>query len=318
MNENNKIYDLVIIGGGPAGLAAGIYAKRMAMETVLFEKISAGGQMVNAGDIENWPGTKKIAGHELSMNFYDHALSYGLQIESKEISKIEPGKDFHEVILDGGTCIKTYAVVIAAGGSPKKLGVLGENKYMGRGVSYCGYCDGFFFKGKEIAVVGGGDTALEESLYLSKLASCVYLIHRRDEFRGSKILRDKVMESEAITVILNTVLTNIEADDLSGAVNKVKLENVLTKVREELFVNGVFIFAGFAPDISLVPKGVEFSPDGYVVTDDRCETSIKGIFAAGDIRKKFARQIVTAAADGAVAALAASYYVDEKKKKTAN
>jgi thioredoxin reductase (NADPH) len=307
----NEIFDLVIVGGGPAGLTAGIYAMRAALKAVLIEKDIPGGQVAIPKGVENYPGFMDITGFDLSDKFLQHAKLYGLEIMRREVAAVEPGSDLHAVRLTDGQILKTRSVIIATGGKARKLNIAGEIENFGKGVSYCATCDGFFFKNKIVCVVGGGDTALEDALYLAKVAQHVYLIHRRDEFRGSRILQNRVMAEPKIEIILDTVVTEIRADQRE--VRSVAIRNKRGDERE-LQVDGVFIFAGFSPDNSLVPGGVEKDMAGYVLTDDKCETNIPGIFAAGDLRQKYANQIVIAASDGCIAALAAARYVEEKKE----
>lgn len=307
----DEIFDLIIVGGGPGGLTAGIYAMRAALKTVLIEKGLPGGQVAVSDEVENWPGTERITGAELSMKFAQHAQSYGLEILSKEVVAIEPGLEFHSVRLDDETVLKTHAVIMGTGGSPRMLNIPGEVECYGKGVSYCGVCDGFFFRNKTVVVVGGGDTATEEALYLSKLASHVYLVHRRDAFRASMILQQRVAAECKIEVLWNTVLTSIEAND--EGVCGVELQDTRTGEKRNLPTDGVFIFIGFDPKNQLVPAGTKMNADGYVITDEKRETNIPGIFAIGDLREKYAKQIVIAAADGSTAALAAAHYVDAKK-----
>jgi len=308
---DSSVYDLIIIGGGPGGLAAGIYAMRAALKTVLIEKGAHGGQMTMSDEVENYPGFEQISGMELSMKFAEHARSYGIEMISDEVEAIEPGLAHHEVRLAGGEVIRGYAVVLATGGSPRKLGIPGEDKYYGKGVSYCAVCDGFFFREKTVAVVGGGDTACEEALYLAKLARHVYLIHRRDELRASKILQKRVMDECKIEVLWNTLATEVLADE--QGVNAVAIEDARTGDSRQLDVEGAFIFIGFEPNNALVPAGVKMNADGYVMTNEKCETAIPGLFVIGDLREKYARQIVVSAADGATAALAAAHFVETKK-----
>jgi len=261
--------------------------------------------------VENYPGFEQISGMELSMKFAEHARSYGIEMISDEVEAIEPGLEHHEVRLAGGEVIRGYAVVLATGGSPRKLGIPGEDKYYGKGVSYCAVCDGFFFREKTVAVVGGGDTACEEALYLAKLARHVYLIHRRDELRASKILQKRVMDECKIEVLWNTLATEVLADE--QGVNAVAIEDARTGDSRQLDVEGAFIFIGFEPNNALVPAGVKMNADGYVMTNEKCETAIPGLFVIGDLREKYARQIVVSAADGATAALAAAHFVETKK-----
>ena len=307
----NELYDVIIVGGGPGGLSAGMYAKRAALKTVLFEKGLTGGQINLTESVENYPGFENISGFELSQKFLEHAKSYDLEISQEEVAAVEPGLKFHTVRLADGKIINSHAVILATGGSPRKLGVAGESEYYGKGVSYCATCDGFFFRGKDVVVVGGGDAALEEALYLAKITRRVSLAHRRDAFRASRILQQRISAEDKINVLWNTVITEIKADE--SGVNAVSLKNTQTGDSEELETDGVFIFIGFLPNNDLVPAGVTLDYNGYVITDEKCETSLPGIYAIGDLRQKFARQIVTAAADGCIAALAAALKVEMKK-----
>lgn len=307
----NEVFDLIIVGGGPAGLTAGIYAMRAALKTVLIEKGVPGGQVAITKGVENYPGFIDISGFELSDKFLQHAKWYDLNIMNKEAEAVEPGVEFHCVRLTSGEVLNAHAIIMAAGGKTRKLNVPGENENFGKGVSYCATCDGFFFRDKVVCVVGGGDTALEDSLYLSKIAKHVYLIHRRDEFRASKILQQRIAAEPKIETILNTVVTEIKSDE--HGVRAVALKNTRNGDEKELVVEGVFIFAGFSPNSSLVPIGVKTSTTGYVLTDEKCETNTAGIFAVGDLRQNYANQIVIAASDGCIAALAAARYVEAKK-----
>ncbi len=303
--------DLVIIGGGPGGLTAGIYAKRAALRTILVEKGAPGGQVNLSAEVENWPGNENINGAALSMAFSNHAAACGLEVVSDEVVKVFPGFKYHTIELASGETINCHAVIMGMGGNPRKLSIPGEDEYYGKGVSYCAVCDGFFFRGKRVVVVGGGDSAAEESLYLSKIAKKVYIAHRRDALRASMLLQQRVLNECKIEVLWNTVLTEIEADDegLSG----VRLSDTRTGAERQLEIDGVFVFIGFIPENSLVPSGVKINTDGYVITDEKCETAIPGIFAIGDLREKYARQIITAASDGCTAALAAAHYIETRK-----
>jgi len=308
---NTSFYDLVILGGGPAGLTAGIYAMRAALKTALVEKGLAGGQVANSDSVENYPGFEYITGFDLSQKFLNHAKSYELEVFQQEVVEIRPGLDHHSVRLSNGNFLDAHALILAMGGSPLKLGVPGEDKYYGKGVSYCATCDGFFFRNKTVVVVGGGDTAMEEALYLAKLCKQVYVVHRRDALRASRILQQRVFGECKIEVLWNTVVTEIKAND--DGVCAVDLSNTRTAETRQLPIDGVFIFIGFSPNNTLVPAGIAKDADGYVVTDEKCETRIPGIYVVGDLRQKYARQIVIAAADGCTAALAAAHYVEEKK-----
>ncbi len=307
----NEIYDLIIVGGGPAGLTAGMYAMRAALKTVLIERGVFGGQVAITKEVENYPGIMNIGGFELCEKFLQHAKSYDLDILEKEVSATEPGINYHSVRLADGTVLQAHAVILAAGGTAKKLNTPGELENFGKGVSYCATCDGFFFRGLTVAVVGGGDTALEDALYLAKITKKVYLIHRRDEFRGSRILQQRVFAEPLIEIIYNAVVTKINSD--TSGVKGISLKDTKTGVNRDLDTEGVFIFVGFSPNNQLVPAGIKMNTSGYVITDEKCETTIPGIFAVGDLRQKYANQIVLAAADGCTAALAAAHYVETRK-----
>jgi thioredoxin reductase (NADPH) len=309
----DTIHDLIIIGGGPGGLTAGIYAKRAALDTVLFEKGQAGGQIFNTEEVENYPGFQKVTGPELAQALEKHAQGYELTVERAEVAAVEPHLDAHAVHLEDGTVRRAHAVILATGGRPNQLKVPGEDEFYGRGVSYCATCDGFFFRNQIVAVVGGGDAAAEEALYLAKITEKVFLIHRRDQLRASRILQERVLKEPKIEVLWNRTVAEVKADQ--AGVNQLVLRDVASGELSDLSVTGLFIFVGFTPNNQLTPQGVKLSADGYVVTDDKCMTSIDGIFAVGDNREKFARQIVTAAADGCVAALAAAHYVENRKAR---
>jgi thioredoxin reductase (NADPH) len=308
---SETIYDVIIIGGGPAGLTSGVYTKRAALKTVLIEKGIPGGQVVNSDEVENYLGFEHIGGAELSMKFSQHAQSYGLEILSREVIEIVPGKDLHTVRLGSGDFLKAHALILASGGNPRKLNIPGEAEYYGKGVSYCAVCDGFFFRDKTVIVIGGGDTAAEEALYLAKITKQVYIAHRRDELRAGRILQQRIFDDCKIEMLWNTIPTAIKAKD--AGVCAVDLQDVKTGEQRELQIDGAFIFVGFEPNNALVPAGIKMSSEGYVVTNEKCETNIPGIYVVGDLREKYARQIITAAADGCIAALAAAHYVEAKK-----
>lgn len=306
-----ETYEVIIVGGGPAGLAAGIYAKRAAMKTVLFEKGLIGGQIAISKDVDNYPGVEGITGYDLAERLIHHARTYDLQVIQQAVYEITVGPDFHSVLLDNGRQLQTVALILAVGGTARKLGVPGEAEYLGTGVSYCGTCDGFFFRDKTVVIVGGGDTAAEEALYLSRLASKVYLVFRGKELRAVKMLQDRLMGESRIKVIWNSSITEIKGN--GKVVTAVSLENAETGETKELSTDGVFIFIGYSPNNQLIPPAVLMNEQGYVLTDEKCETSVPGIFAAGDLRQKFANQIVVAAADGCIAALGAAQYVEMQK-----
>ena len=311
--EIKESYEVIVIGGGPAGLTAGLYSKRAALRTVLFERGLLGGQVAISKDVENYPGLEGITGFDLTEKMVHQARSFGLEIVQQEVAEISAGPGVHAVRLANGDLLHTVVLILAVGGSVRKLGIPGEREYLGSGVSYCATCDGFFFRGKTVVVVGGGDTAVEEALYLSKLTKKVYLLYRGDTLRASKILQGRLMAETAIEVIWNTSITEIKGD--GSAVNAVSFRNTKTGLEGEFRADGVFIFIGYSPNNQLIPPGVRMNERGFVITDEKCETSVPGIFAVGDLRQKFANQIVVAAADGCIAALAAAHYVEEHKTR---
>ncbi len=306
-----ETYEVVIVGGGPAGLAAGLYSKRAGLNAVLIERGLLGGQIAISKDVENYPGVEGITGFDLAEKMVQHARTCGLQILSHEVAAVHAGPDLHSITLANGDVLRSVALILALGGTARKLGVPGEAEYLGSGVSYCGTCDGFFFRDKTVVVVGGGDTASEEALYLSRLAKKVYLVHRRNALRASKLLEKRVASEPGIEIIWNTVLREIKGN--GKTVEAVSWQNTESGKRGELPTEGVFIFVGYAPNNQLIPAGVRINEQGFVVTDEKCETTVPGIFAAGDLRQKFANQIVVAAADGCIGALAAARYVEIQK-----
>jgi thioredoxin reductase (NADPH) len=308
---NREYYDVIIVGGGPAGLSAAIYALRASMRTVLIEKASPGGQMTLTDEVENYPGIINVSGYDLSQKLFEHTKSYHLEILYREATALEPGLEWHTVKLDGDERLKSHAVILASGGLPRKLNIPGEDEFYGKGVSNCAVCDGYFFRNKTVVVVGGGDTAAEEALYLSKLTQKAYLVHRRDALRAGMILQQRLKADKKIEIIWDTVVTAIKGS--LGQVRAVDLQNTQTGETRELAADGIFIGIGFDPNNQLVPAGTKVNADGYVCTDDRCETNFSGIFAIGDLREKYGKQIVLSAADGCTAALAAAYHVEVKR-----
>ena len=299
--------DLIIIGGGPAGLTAGIYACRAALRTVLLEKLSPGGQVLVTDWVENYPGFPEgVAGYDLMDRMTAQAKRIGLDIQNGEVISISPagGREGLEVRLSGDQGLTSRALIIATGASPNQLGVPGEREFTGRGVSYCATCDGPFFRDQVVAVVGGGDSAVQEALFLSKIVKKVYLIHRRDELRAVKILQDKALAEPKIEPVWNSVVESINGKE---QVESVSIFNLKDNQRSVLPVQGVFIFVGIQPNTSFVRGLVETDERGFIVTDEWMRTSAKGVFAAGDCRAKPLRQISTAVGDGATAAFAAEH-----------
>jgi thioredoxin reductase (NADPH) len=287
------MYDTVIVGSGPAGFTAAIYAKRAGLATLLIENTPVGGGQIATTDrVDNYPGLPGINGMELGMKFREHAEELGCEFRDGQVVRVEPDK----VTLDDGTTIDTKTVVLALGADHRQLGVPGENEFRGKGVSYCATCDGAFFRKKDVAVVGGGDVALDDAIYLSRFASRVYLIHRRDEFRGAQSLVDEASSKENVTFVMDTVVNQVDGENM---VTGVETENKKTGEKSTIPVNGVFMAVGTQPNTA----GIEGLPDtdekGYVIAGEDCVTSIPGIFAAGDLRTKQLRQVITAAADGA-------------------
>lgn len=302
--------ELVIIGGGPAGLSAGIYASRAEVETVLLERGVPGGLVMSTHFIENYPGFGEgIGGPELMIEMDKQARRFGLEILSKSVDCIG--------VTDKGIIVKTSsgdinagAVIIATGVSHQLLGVRGETQFTGRGVSYCATCDGAFFRGKTVAVVGGGDAAVEEANFLTRFADKVYIIHRRDELRATKIVQKKAFENPKIDFVWSSVVEEIQGTD---TVNTLIVKNVRSNERKPLSVEGAFIYVGNKPNSDLVKDIVNLDQNGFIITDENMMTSCKGIYAAGDVRHKLLRQVVTAVADGAIAAVAAGKYLEERK-----
>lgn len=312
--SDKKIYDIAVIGGGAGGITATIYAMRAMMDTVVFEGGLMGGTIMNSNIVENWPGQVSTTGPELGMTWVNHVDHYKPAMVANKVTDILPDEDeYHTIITDDKQEYYAHAVILATGGSPKFLNVPGEFPYVGKGVSFCGTCDGFFFRGKVVTVIGGGDTACEEALYLAKMASKVYMVHRRDELRASRILQKHVLENPSIEMIWDTVVEEIQGDDVE--VKSLKLNNLKTRETRILETDGVFIFVGFSPNNSIVPGGIEMTREGYVMTDYKCETAIPGIFAIGDLKHNFARQLIIAAGDGSTAALAATAYVENLKSQ---
>ncbi len=309
------ILDCAIIGGGPAGLTAGLYTTRGGLENVvMFEKGMPGGQITQSSEIENYPGvTGDITGMDLMMPWPEQCQKFGLKHDMAEVSRISKEGDVFTITKSDGTTIQAHSAIVCTGSSPRRAGFKGEDEFYGKGVSTCATCDGFFYKGKEVAVIGGGDTALEEALYLAKICSKVYLIHRRDTFRAAPNTVKRVKENEKIELVLNSAPQEVYGD--ASGVNGIKVKNKENELRD-IQVPGVFIFVGNnVNNQTLIQEDGSFLCDvnkqGQVIVDLRMKTSISGLFAAGDIRIEAPKQVISAAGDGAVAGISAISYVDE-------
>ncbi len=302
-------FDTVILGGGPAGLAAAIYAARGAVSTAIVDLNMLGGQPSNYLELENYPGFQVIGGFDLMEKFEEHADKFGVhKFPMQEIQQVDLKA---KTIITGEYEFRAGTIIIATGAQPMKLNVPGEKEFVGRGVSYCAVCDGAFYKNKVVAVVGGGNAAVEEAMYLTKFADKVYVIHRRDELRADKIVQERAFKNEKIEFIWNSVVKEIKGDNL---VNTVVLENVKTKEISNLAVNGVFPYIGMAPNVELFTGQLEQDSRGFIVTDETMATSVEGVFAIGDVRTTPLRQVITAAADGAVGAVYAVKYLETHKE----
>ncbi len=304
--------ELVIIGAGPAGMSAAIYGKRAGLDVLVLERGATGGQINNTDEIENYPGIAHASGSELGEMFKTHALKFDTEIRRVDSSKVELRDDKKIIITKKGKDIneiEAEAIIIATGAHFKRLGCEGEAEHIGQGVSFCAVCDGAFFEDYEIAVVGGGNTAVEEANYLTKFASKVYIIHRRDEFRADRSAIAQTLANPKIEPVYNSVVEKIEGN---GMVENIVIKNVKTGEKSNLDVAGVFMFVGQEPDDDCVRGLVKAEKGGWIITNDKMETSIEGIFAAGDVRSKYLRQVITAASDGAIAAMAASSYINEQ------
>jgi thioredoxin reductase (NADPH) len=314
MSRTITDFELIIIGGGPAGLCAAMYAGRGMVPAVLLEKGIPGGELLNTELIEDYPGFESILGRELARLMTEHAKKFGAEIRQEEVESIEKMDDglFH-VACASGSVYMAPTVILTAGGTPTKLGVPGELEYAGRGVSYCAVCDGAFFKGDTIAVVGGGDAAVEEAEYLTRYAKKVYVIHRRNEFRASKILQERLFANPKIEVIWNKVVEELRGGP--KGLETVELRDTVTGEASSLAVNGCFVFIGFRPNSGLIRGHFAHDASGYIITDDRMMTSIPGLFAAGDLRVQLTRQVTTAVGDATTAAIAVEKYLTELRSE---
>ncbi len=289
------MYEVLVIGAGPTGMTAAIYAARAGYKTAILEHGVPGGQAATTDMIENYPGFPEgISGPELMMKFFEQTQTFGVEMIYEQVQSMDVTGDIKKVITDKQT-IEAKAVVIASGAKPRTLGVANEGRLRGRGVSYCATCDGFFFRDQPVAVVGGGDTAVEEAMYLTKMCSSVTLIHRRDELRANKLAQSRAFANEKLTIIYDTVVDDIVGED---KVTQLKLRNKKTDETSTLDVNGVFIFVGYLPNASFLPAELEVNEQGYIITDEEMATNVPGVFAVGDVRQKKLRQVTTAVGDG--------------------
>jgi thioredoxin reductase (NADPH) len=306
-------YDVIIIGGGPAGLTAGLYASRAGLRSLLLERGMLGGQMINATLVENYPGFPEgISGPELGSLMRQQAVRYGLEVVTAEVTGITPGQPYYSISTTEGS-LEASAVIIAAGSEYRKLGVAGEERLAGRGVSYCATCDGFFFRDREVAVAGGGDTAITDALELSQHAKKVYVIHRRDQLRAGKALQERAFAHPKLEFIWDTVVEEASGDKV---LEELKLRHVKTGQQSSLKVNGVFVAIGLMPNSRSFFNILELDDAGYIVTDETMATSAPGTFAAGDIRRNSPRQIAAAVGDGVTATMSAFKYVQEQANET--
>ncbi len=300
------MYDIAIVGAGPAGLSAAIYAQRAGKKTVLFEAYTYGGQIINTPKIENYPGIKDISGFDYATGLFDQALSFGAEIVFEQVTAVNKSDRF--VITTTAGTYEAQAVIIATGAKNRHLGLEKEEALTGRGISYCATCDGAFFKGKNVAVNGGGNTAIEDATFLSGYCSKVYVIHRREGFRAEEGSLQALREKDNVEFVLNATITDLVGEDKLSAV---VVTDKLSGQKSEIAVDGLFIAIGQVPDNAVFSEIAELDQSGYVLSGEDCTTKTPGLFTAGDCRTKHVRQLVTAASDGAVAALAACTYIDK-------
>ncbi|MBX3147160.1 MAG: thioredoxin-disulfide reductase [Gemmatimonadales bacterium] len=309
-------FDVIIVGAGPAGMCAGMYAGRGMLNAVILERGLPGGELLNTEKIEDYPGFESILGPDLAAKMASHAEKFGADIRQENVEGIYRLADgTFKVSTDSGTDFLAPTVILTAGGTPTKLGVPGEVEYAGRGVSYCAVCDGAFFKGETIAVIGGGDAAVEEADYLTRYAAKVYVIHRRDELRASKILQERAFKNPKIEFLWNKQVVEMIGEP--SGLKSLTLQDTVDGSASSLAVTGAFVFIGFTPNSGLVKEHIAHDPNGYLITDDRMMTSIPGLFAAGDLRVQLVRQVTTAVGDATTAAIAVEKYLTERKSQPA-
>ncbi|EGA89687.1 thioredoxin reductase [Planococcus donghaensis MPA1U2] len=313
MTEATKIYDVIIIGAGPAGMTAAVYTSRANLTTLMLERGIPGGQMANTEEIENYPGFEHILGPDISTKMFEHAKKFGAEYAYGDVTEITDGEEF-KTIKAGSKEYKARAIIVTTGAEYKKMGIPGESELGGRGVSYCAVCDGAFFKEKELVVVGGGDSAVEEGVYLTRFASKVTIVHRRDELRAQKILQDRAFANDKIDFIWSHTVKEVH-DEGNGKVGAVTLVSTEDGTEKEFKTDGVFIYIGMLPLTKPFAELGILNAEGYVVTNEKMETSVPGIYAAGDVREKTLRQVVTATGDGSIAAQAAQHYIEELVEK---
>lgn len=306
-------YEVVIIGAGPAGMCAGLYAGRSMLKSVVLERGFPGGELLNTEVIEDYIGFEHVLGHELATKFQNHAEKFGAQIlTSTPVEAVKKAADgLFDVTVENGDVYRAPTVIVTAGGTPVKLGIPGEIEYAGKGVSYCAICDGAFYKGHTILVVGGGDAALEEADFLTRYAEKVYLVHRRDEFRASKIVQQRAFANKKIEVITDTVVDEVVGTD--GLMTHAKIRNLKTGAASDLVATGIFIFIGFTPNTGMIKEHVKHDSAGYLITDANMQTSVPGLFAAGDVRAQLTRQVTTAVGDATTAAIAVEKFLTARK-----
>ncbi|MBI3590211.1 MAG: thioredoxin-disulfide reductase [Candidatus Melainabacteria bacterium] len=312
-SSSYKEYDIVIIGGGPAGLAAGLYASRGNMKTVILEKLIPGGQLNNTQDVENYPGMDHMTGPQIAQAMEEQTKRFGCEIINNcNLTNVDLSTEKKLVQSDKGN-FSAKVVIIATGSEYRKLNVPGEKEYSGKGVSYCAVCDGAFFKEKELIVVGGGDSAVEEGTFLTKFANKVTIVHRRDKFRAEKIIQDRAFKNPKISVIWNTVVPEIRGN--GNGVTTVKLKNIQTNEEKDFSCDGVFIYVGLDPNTLLFKNKVKMDEGGKIITNEKMETNVLGVYAAGDVRETPLKQAVTAASDGSLAATMAINYIESLEDK---
>jgi thioredoxin reductase (NADPH) len=307
-------YEVVIVGAGPAGMCAALYTGRSMLRTVVLERGMPGGELLNTEKLDDWIGEKSILGWELARKFEEHSRMFGAEYVTANVSTVQRTEEgTFETITDVGDVYASPAVIVTAGGTPIKLGIPGEVEYAGKGVSYCAICDGAFFRGQRIAVVGGGDAAVEEADFLTRYAEKVYVVHRRDAFRASKILQERLFANPKIEVVWNTVAEEVLGDG-QGLMNGLRVRNVETNVVSTLDATGCFVFIGFRPNTGIIAEHFDHDPMGYIVTDNLMQTSIPGLFAAGDLRSQLTRQVTTAVGDATTAAIAVEKYLKARSE----